>query len=224
MSVYMTEEEQLDQIKKWWRRYGNMITMTLSVILLCIAGYRYWNWHQDKIKQQASVTYENMMVALSNKNIKSVRAYAGDLIKNYDKTVYSDVAHMTMAKVYVDKSKLSEAIQELEVVASNSKMTPLKQIAKIRIARLMAGEKSYTNALNELSVVDDPTYLPVINELKGDIYSAKGQFQEAINAYREAIDEVRTNGMGNLFLEMKTNELAVKTQSMMTEEKKVKSA
>ncbi|KTD75054.1 YfgM family protein [Legionella waltersii] len=224
MSVYMTEEEQLDQIKKWWRRYGNMITMTLSVILLCIAGYRYWNWHQDKIKQQASATYENMMVALSNKNIKSVRAYAGDLIKNYNNTIYSDVAHMTMAKVYVDKSKLPEAIHELQIVATNSKMTPLKQIAKIRIARLMAGEKSYTNALNELSVVDDPIYLPVINELKGDIYSAKGQYQEAISAYREAINEVRTNGMGNLFLEMKTNELAVKTQSMMTQEKKVKSA
>lgn len=224
MSVYMTEEEQLEQIKKWWRRHGNMITMTLSVILLCIAGYRYWNWHQDKINQQASAAYENMMVALSNQNIKSVRAYANDLIKNYNKTIYSDVAHMTLAKVYVDKSKLDEAIQELKTVATESKMTPLKQIAKIRIARLLAGEKSYTNALNELSIVDDATYLPVINELKGDIYSAKGQYQQAINAYREAIAEVHTNGMGNLFLEMKTNELAIKTQSTLADEKNVKSA
>ncbi|KGP62306.1 membrane protein [Legionella norrlandica] len=224
MSVYMTEEEQLEVIKKWWKRYGNMVTILLSLILLCIAGYRYINWHQDKIKQQASIAYENMMIAFSNQNIKSVRAYANELIKDYKNTIYADVAHMTLAKVYVAKNKLEEARNELQAVVTESKMTPLRQVAKIRIARLLAADKAYTNALNELSVIEDKTYLPVINELKGDIYSAKGQYQDAINAYRLAIDEVRTNGMGNLFLEMKTNELAIKTQSMITDDKKIKAA
>ncbi|HAT1883671.1 TPA: YfgM family protein [Legionella pneumophila] len=224
MSVYMTEEEQLEIIKKWWKRYGNMITIFLSIVLLIIAGYRYMNWHNDKIKQQASIAYENMMIAFSNQHIKSVRSYANELIKNYNHTVYADIAHMTLAKIYVSKNKLEQARNELKAVASESQMTPLRQIAKIRIARLLAADKAYTNALNELSAVEDEAYLPVINELKGDIYSAKGQYQDAMNAYRLAIDEVRTNGMGNLFLEMKTNELAIKTQSMITDDKKVKAA
>ncbi|RUR16400.1 tetratricopeptide repeat protein [Legionella sp. km535] len=224
MSVYMTEDEQLEVIKKWWKRYGNLVTVFLSVILLCVAGYRYMHWHQDKLKQQASITYENMMVAFSNQNIKSVRSFANELIKDYDNTVYADVAHMTLAKIYVSKNKLDKARSELQKVAAGSEMNALKQIAKIRIARLMAAEKSYTNALNELSSIVDETYLPVINELKGDIYGATGQYQEAMHAYRLAIDEVKTNGMGNLFLEMKTNELAIKNQSMNGNEKKVQSA
>lgn len=224
MSVYMTEEEQLEVIKKWWKRYGNIITIVISIVLLIIAGYRYMNWHDDKIKQQASIAYENMMIAFSNQNIKSVRSYANELINDYKHTVYADVAHMTLAKIYVGKNKLEKARDELQAVVSESKMNPLRQIAKIRIARLLAAEKAYTNALNELSVVEDNAYLPVINELKGDIYSAKGQYQDAIKSYRLAIDEVRTNGMGNLFLEMKTNELAIKTQSMITDDKKIKAA
>lgn len=224
MSVYMTEEEQLEVIKKWWKRYGTMITIIISIVLLIIAGYRYMNWHDDKIKQQASIAYENMMIAFSNQNIKSVRSYANELINDYKHTVYADVAHMTLAKIYVGKNKLGKARDELHAVVSESKMNPLRQIAKIRIARLLAAEKAYTNALNELSVVEDNAYLPVINELKGDIYSAKGQYQDAIKSYRLAIDEVRTNGMGNLFLEMKTNELAIKTQSMITDDKKIKAA
>lgn len=224
MSVYMTEEEQLEVIKKWWKRYGTMITIIISIVLLIIAGYRYMNWHDDKIKQQASIAYENMMIAFSNQNIKSVRSYANELINDYKHTVYADVAHMTLAKIYVGKNKLGKARDELQAVVSESKMNPLRQIAKIRIARLLAAEKAYTNALNELSVVEDNAYLPVINELKGDIYSAKGQYQDAIKSYRLAIDEVRTNGMGNLFLEMKTNELAIKTQSMITDDKKIKAA
>ncbi|MCL5273019.1 MAG: tetratricopeptide repeat protein, partial [Gammaproteobacteria bacterium] len=59
---------------------------------------------------------------------------------------------------------------------------------------------------------------------KGDIYGATGKYQEAISSYRLAIDEVKTNGMGNLFLEMKTNELASKNQSVITDEKNTQSA
>ncbi len=224
MSVYMTEEEQLDVIKKWWKRNGNMITVFLSLILLCVAGYRYMHWSQDKKIQQASVTYEHMMLAFSNQDIKSVRSYANELIKEYGSSVYADVAHMTLAKVYVNKNKLDKAQEELKIVADKSDMPSLRQIAKIRVARLMAAEKSYSKALNELSSVVDETYLPVINELKGDIYGATGKYQEAISSYRLAIDEVKTNGMGNLFLEMKTNELAIKNQSVITDDKKVQSA
>lgn len=210
MSVYMTEEEQLESIKKWWKHYGNIVTVVLALILLSIAGYRYFNWHQDKLTQQASIAYEHMMVALSEQNIKEVRSYANELIKEHRRSIYADVAHMTLAKIYIAKNKFDNATAELKQVSEHSKMPSLKEIAKIRMARILAANKSYTDALKELSRVDDPTYLPVINELKGDIYGAMGQYEDAMKSYKLAIDEVKTNGMGNLFLEMKTNEIAIK--------------
>ncbi|EHL30167.1 YfgM family protein [Legionella drancourtii] len=224
MSVYMTEEEQLESIKKWWKRYGNVVMFAVSLVLLAVAGYRYLTWHQDKLTQQASIAYEQMMLAMSNHNVKAVKSYANELIKDHDKTVYADVAHMTLAKIYISKNKLDKAQAELRIVADNSKMLSLKQIAKIRIARILTAEKSYANALTELSRIEDTTYLPVINELKGDIYGATGQYQEAMSSYKKASDEVRNNGMGNLFLEMKTNEIADKTQSMTADEKKIEAA
>lgn len=224
MSVYMTEEEQLESIKKWWKRYGNVVSVILSVILFSIVGYRYFTWHQDKLTQQASIAYEQMMIALSHNNVKAVRSYANELIKEHTKSVYADVAHMTLAKMYVSKNKWDQAREELRFVADNSKMRSLKQMAKIRIARIFAANQAYENALNELTKVDDATYLPVINELKGDIYGATGKYEEAMNSYKQAIEEVKTNGMGNLFLEMKSNEIAMKTQSMMSDEKKTQAA
>lgn len=224
MSVYMTEDEQLEAMKKWWKRHGNLVTVIMSLVFLCVAGYRYYHWHQDKMTQQASTAYEGMMVALSNHNTKSVRAYANELIAGFDKTVYADVAHMTLAKVYVQKNNLDEAKKELQIVAINGHMAPLKQIAKIRIARILAASKDYPNALNELSSIEDPTYMPLINELRGDIYGATGQYQNAINAYKLAITEVKSHGMGNVFLEMKTNELANKAQSTASDDKKIQNA
>ena len=213
MSVYMTEEEQLQAIKKWWLRYNTPILVVLSLIMLAVAGYRYWNWHEEKRLTQASTAYDHLMVSFSEHHNKEVRSYANQLIKNYDQTVYADAARMTLAKLYVEKEDNKRAIDLLGAVVSNSKVPALKQVAKIRIARLLVSQKSYDQALNELSVVDDNAYMTIVNELKGDIFVEKGEYQQAMTSYKMAIEEAKTHGIGNLFLEMKTNELAALTQS-----------
>ena len=224
MSVYMTEAEQLEAIKKWWKRNNNVITIVLSIVLLLIAGYKYWNWHEEKISQQASNAYEHMMLAYSNQDNKAVRGYAKELLNDYGNTVYADAAHLTLAKLFVLHENYQKAEEELGYVATHSKMIAIQQVAKIRLARLLAAEKSYDKALSELSKVNTTTYMPVVNELRGDIYAAIGQYEQAVASYRKAISEVQTHGMGNLFLEMKTNELAAMTQSMKVGDKKQNAA
>lgn len=213
MSVYMTEEEQLEAIKKWWARYSTLITVVFSLVLLGISGYKYWQWHQVKVNTQASNTYEHMMVAFSNHDNKGVKSYGNQLVNEYGQTVYAHAARLTMAKLYVSQDHYEKALETLKVVANNSPLKALKQVARIRIARLLAAEKAYDGALSELQNVDDIAYMPVVNELKGDIFAATGQYQQAIVSYKEAITAVRTQGMGNLYLEMKTNELAALSQS-----------
>ncbi|KTD36666.1 transmembrane protein [Legionella nautarum] len=224
MSVYMTEEEQLAAIKKWWNKYSNLITVILSALLLVFAGYRYWNWHQEKISTQASSAYERLMVAFSNQDNNGVQSYANQLIKDYGNTVYADAARLTLAKLFVSSDQFDKAQENLNYVATHSKMLALKQVAKLRMARLFAAQKAYDKALAELAIMDDSTYKPVVNELKGDIYAATGNYQQAIHSYKEAITEVRTNGMGNLFLEMKTNELAALAQTMNADDSNLQSA
>ncbi len=212
-SVYMTEAEQVEMIKGWWKRYNGIITVLLSLVLLVVAGFKYWNWHQAKITEQASNTYEHLMLAFSNQDYKSVRGYANQLVTRYSDTVYADAARLTLAKLDVNHERYQRAEALLEEVATHSKMKALADVARIRLARLWVEEKSYDKALNELSVVTDSAYLPVVNELRGDIYSMTGRYQQAATYYHKAIDEVQKNGMGNLFLEMKSNELLALTKS-----------
>ena len=224
MSVYMTEAEQIEAIKKWWKRYSNIITIVLSVILLTLSVYKYWNWHQNRVKQQASAAYEQLMLAFSNQDNKSVRAYANQLLNEYSQTVYADAARLALAKLYVSREKYDKAETELDYVATHAKMPELKDIAKIRLARILATEKSYDKALEQLGHINTNEYMSVVNELKGDIYAAQRHYLEAVTAYKKAIKQVQSNGMGNLFLEMKTNELVALTQSMKTTKERIKTA
>lgn len=215
MSVYMTEEEQLEVIKKWWQRYSNPILIGVSLILLGISGYRYWMWHEQKIVDQASNTYEHLMAAFSNQDNKAVRAYSNELIHTYGKTVYSDAAKLTLAKVWVNKEQYDKAREMLADVGAHARHPVLKQIAKIRLSRVLIAQKKYNEALAEIGVVEDVAYLPVINEIKGDIFAATAKYQQAILSYKKAIDESKNHGIGNLFLEMKTSEMATLAKTVM---------
>lgn len=216
MSIYMTEDEQLEAIKKWWKLYNGIVIVSISLVMLAISGFRYWNWHEEKVTQQASNAYEQLMVAFSNQDNKALRGYANQLLTDYGQTVYADAARLTLAKLYVARVNYTRAREELSYVADHSKMPALKQIAKIRLARLLVAEKSFDKALSELSKVSDLAYMPVVNEIKGDIYAATGHNDQAAALYRDAINEVQTKGLANQFLEMKTNELATLTQATLT--------
>ena len=206
MSTYITEEEQLEAIKKWWKKYQTLLTSVLTVVLLLIAGYRYWDWHVEKVNQQASNAYERLMVAVSQKDIKAIRAYAKQLSTHYRQTIYGDVARLSMAHYFVTHDHVSDAREALTYVVDHSKMPALRQIASIRLARILLSEKAYDQALFQLDKINEATYLPLVNELKGDVLVAMGHKLEAKKRYQEAMLDVKTRGVANPFLEMKLND------------------
>lgn len=208
MSHYMTEQEQLERIKKWWQKYSSLITLILTVILLLVAGYKYWNQHQYKIISEASNAYEQMMSGFSNQDYKKVRSFANQIITAYPRTVYAQVAHLTLAKLEVTKENYAKAKNELALIAKESTGSVFNQIAKIRMARLFFVEKAYDKALLELDQIKNSPFNPVLNELKGDIYLAKGEKDKAFTSYKEAFTDLSQLKVNNFFLEMKMNELA----------------
>ena len=64
---------------------------------------------------------------------------------------------------------------------------------------------SQTNKV-QLDKITDATYLPLVNELKGDVFAATGRASEAKALYQEARLDAKKRGVTNLFLDMKMNE------------------
>lgn len=201
----MTETEQLEEIKKWWNKHQNWILGILSILLISVAGVRYWNWHIEKTLQQASSTYDNMIVAVSKNDDKSTQSYANQLVNEYSKTVYASAAHLTLAKVFVKNKEYEKASNELNQVAHHSKNEALRQQATLRFARLLIVQKSYDKALAELATLKSSPYTALIDELKGDVFVATGKYPEADTAYHDAISLLKVEGVGNQYLQMKSN-------------------
>ncbi len=213
-SVYMTEVEQIEMIKKWWKRYHQIILTSLSVLLLLISGARYWQWHQQKRAEDASNAYEHLMVAFSGQDSESIQAYAQQLVSQYSGTVYADTARLIQAKLALSSGDYAAAKLALQAVAAHSKFDILADVAHLRLARILIYEKSYDAALQELERVKNTNYLSLRTELRGDIYYAQGKFSEAQHEYQSAKTEVEKSGINNLFLEMKQQNVLIALHSL----------
>ena len=213
MSIYMTEAEQLEVIKNKWLKIQRPVTVVLAVVLVCFSVYRYWTYHVAQVNQHASQVYEQMMLASSNQDNKALRSYANTLTNDYGGTVYADGARLTLAKYFVAHQQYAKARTVLDAVASHGKMPAMRQIAMFRVARILFAEKAYQDALDHLKNITQASYMPLVNELKGDVHAAMGQYKEAMSLYKKAANEGQQRGIGNPFLEMKTNDLALREQS-----------
>ncbi len=46
MAYDLQEQEQLDELKAWWKKYGNLILTVVTIVLLAFAAHNGWRWYQ----------------------------------------------------------------------------------------------------------------------------------------------------------------------------------
>jgi predicted negative regulator of RcsB-dependent stress response len=191
MAAYdLEEQEQLDELKTWWKMYGNLVTGLLLVVALAMAGWQGWNWWQRQQAAQASVVFANLQAAAMQRDVKRVRELAGELVDKYSVTAYAGMGAMLAARVQVDTGDARNARVQLGWAAENAKDPGLRELARLRLATLLLDEKSYDEAMKQLATEPLAPFAPRFAELRGDILAAQGKAAEARTAYESALTKL----------------------------------
>lgn len=207
MSYHMTEEEQVEAIKAFLKKHHRYILMGFLCLCVAFVSYRYWQWHLEKAQIDASGTYEALMIATAQPDRPKIHAYADRLIQDHAGTVYADVARLLLAKCLLDEGSAKQAEIELSWLAQRAHTDVFKQLAKIRLARVLLESKQYEQALQAIDGLDASVYAPIALELQGDIYLRIGKTAQAKKAYEAAFQLGKTKGMMSPVLEVKMKEV-----------------
>ena len=183
----LDEQEQIDELKTWWKMHGNLVTAVVVAVSLAVVGWQGWNWWQRKQSADASVIYSAMQQAVVAKDAKRARDLAGELIDKYSATAYAGMAAMLSAKVQTDGGDPKTARAQLAWAADNAKDDALRDLARLRLAATLLDDKSYDDALKQLAAEPAPSFAPRFAELKGDVFAAQGKRVEAKAAYESAL-------------------------------------
>jgi len=189
MAYDLEEQEQLDELKAWWKAHGNIVLIVVGVAIASSTGVQGWKYYQNKQSKEASVQFQALTQS-DPKDIKAAQALSAGLMEKYTSTPYAGRAAVVAAKANFAAGDAKSAKAQLEWAAKNAQEDPVKSIALLQLAAIQMDEKQYDAALKTLAEKHDAGFDGIFADLKGDILAAQNKKVEAKAAYEEALTKL----------------------------------
>ena len=205
----LEEQEQLDQIKHFWKQYGNVITWCLVAVLGAFAawnGYQYWQRNQAS---QAAALYDDIdKVARSGDGQKLERAFS-EMKDRFGSTAYAQQSALVVAKNLYEAGQVDGAKSALVWASEKSGDTGIASVAKLRLSAVLMDAKSYDEALKALDNGISEEFSALVADRRGDVLSAQGKKIEAKIEYMKAYKALEDRADYKRLVEIKLNALGV---------------
>lgn len=210
MAVYdLEEQEQIDELKAWWGRYGNAITVGLVLALLVVAGVQGWRWWAAKRAEDASVLYAAVSDAVRTKDVAKGKDAAAQLTDRYAGTGYAPRGALLLGKLLYDNGDRAGAKAQYAWVVEHATEEELQAIARYRLAQVQIDEKQPDAALATLEGKHPDTFDGLYADLRGDALVAAGRPADARGAYEAALAKLDPKSTYRNYVQVKRDAIAV---------------
>lgn len=198
MTAHLTEEEQIESMKRWWADNGKA---TVVGVLLAIGGYFGWGAWQDKQQadaESASVIYQNLSEAmteepgkaLSEEKATTANHLANELKENHSSSLYASQAALFKAKLNVENGDLDAAAAELQWVIDQNVDESFTLLVRSRLARVQLDQEQYEQALVTVADQNSGSFRSTFAEIRGDVFVSQNETAKALAAYQLALDNL----------------------------------
>lgn len=206
METYLTEEERVEALQRWWKENKASVFFGLIMGLLVIVGWKIWQSNRLEKAEQASQVFHQLNQATAAKQTDAALKLGDRLILQYPGTTYAEFARLFMAKIKVDSGDLDGARKMLDQAYHEGKDDALRNLAQLRLGRVMLAQGDVDAGLKLLDSVTEKSvgkFTALFDELRGDLLVAAKRPMDARAAYSKA----KETGDLSPLLELKMNEL-----------------
>jgi predicted negative regulator of RcsB-dependent stress response len=190
MAVYdLEEQEQIDELKAWWKRYGNAMLTVVIVASLTVSGVIGWRAYSDRQALEAGELYTQLQGAVGANEPKKVQEIAAAIVDKYPRTGYAQFAALAAAKAAFDGGDRAAAQTQLKWVTERAKDDGTRDLARLRLGVVLLDDKKYDEALAALQATPVEAMAALYSDLRGDVLTAQGKAADARAAYQQALDK-----------------------------------
>ncbi len=182
----LEEQEQLDQLKHFWKQYGNLVTWLLIAALGGFAAWNGWAWWQRDQGVKAGAMFDELDRAAQAGDADKVTRIFADLKERYPRTAFAQQGGLLAAKVQFEKGKPDAAQATLGWVSENAVETEYQTVARLRLAGALLDSKKFDEALKQLDGATAKEFEALVADRRGDILQAQGKTEDAKAAYQKA--------------------------------------
>ncbi len=211
--MHFDDEAQAEQLKQWWKDNWMALAGGLVLGLGAIFGWEGWKGYQEGKAADASQMYEELKQALIDSKVEQANELGNKLVKDFSGTPYAAGAALFLASEDVRGNRFDDALARLQWVDKHSKDEGLRQVARLREARVLWQQGKTEDALKRLDAKAG-TFAALYDELRGDIKLAQGDRAAARSAYEKALQTLAEDDMASrATLQRKLDDLTDVVQS-----------
>ncbi|PRM06326.1 hypothetical protein BV006_01869 [Haemophilus influenzae] len=185
MAYSIEEEQEINQLKDWWKENGKTIIVAFILGVGGMFGWRYWQAHQAEQIAQASAQYDALINSVQQDE-QAKKANIEQFVQANSKTAYAVFALLDEAKKANEKQDFSAAEANLNQALTQSQDEVLTSIIALRLSAVQFQLGQLDNALTTLNQVKGESFNARKVILTGDIQVAKGDKVAAKNSFEQA--------------------------------------
>jgi predicted negative regulator of RcsB-dependent stress response len=205
---FLSEKEQLERIRDWWRENGWYLIGGAALGAVLLFGWTQYRAYQQQRVEIASNLYQEMSRAVLDRAEVQATDLLNELRAEYPSSPYTDQAGLLYASLMLDQQRSDDAVAALRYVLGDTDDPELTLVVRLRLARLFLHLDRLDEALAVIGEVGDPgRFVGLFTELRGDIYLAQGDSQQARTAYLEAFNSEYPEVVDRNMLQMKIDDL-----------------
>jgi predicted negative regulator of RcsB-dependent stress response len=205
----LEEQEQLDELKHFWKQYGNAITWVLIAVMGSYVGWNGYQYWQRQQATKASALFDEVERTAASGDVAKLERSLEDMKERFPQTTFAAQSALLAAKVFQQNEKMEAAQSALKWASEKSADEASAQLARIRLANLQAQQKAYDEALKTLSKPFTPAFAGLAADVQGDISVAQNKPAEAVKAYSDAWTQLADNAEYRRLVAAKLNALGV---------------
>lgn len=179
MSDNLTEDQQVEELKKWWKENGRSIIVGAVMGLALIGGWQGWQGYQEKQAEAGAAAYDQFSGKIQLNDAGAAAAELNALHAEHGDTLYAAFANLQMAEAQISSGDAEAAAGQLQQVISGSKDQGLVQIAAIRLARLYASQDKFAEARQALKHITSTAFEAESLAIEGQVALGEGNLEAA---------------------------------------------
>ena len=115
MAVYdLEEQEKIDELKAWWKQWGNAIIAAVAVFVIVFSGIQWWRSHQRALVGEAATLFAAVTKAAEENEPKKVADAAKAIVDKYPASAYAPLGHYVLADLYSRLGRPADAAAEAQ--------------------------------------------------------------------------------------------------------------
>jgi predicted negative regulator of RcsB-dependent stress response len=207
MAFDLEEQEQIAELKQFWKQYGTLIVTLAVAALVAFAGMQGWRYYKNSQSEQASSLFTKFGEAVRKNDVKDIRTLGKQMIDEFGSTAYGPTVALLLAKTNYENGDPSAAAGQLQWAIDKAKDDETAELARLRLAGIRLEEKKYDEALKLLETKHSAAMETLYADLRGDVMVAQGKNAEARAAYKTAIEKSLPNSSYRNVVQIKLDAL-----------------